>query len=84
MTRLALAGKCGPRGASGEMARPSSEDADSIPCEALVACARGADLFICDALCAGRDGAGRAERARELMHPTVPTGTGENAYTPGR
>ena len=43
--------------------------ADSVPCDALVACARDADLFVCDALCAARDGAAHARRARELMHP---------------
>lgn len=45
--------------------------ADSIPCPALLACARDADLFVCDALCAAADGPGRAERARELMHPVA-------------
>ena len=43
--------------------------ADSLPCDALVACARDADLFICDALCSALDGADRAARARQLMHP---------------
>lgn len=45
--------------------------ADSLPCEQLVACARGADLFICDAICAVRDGEQWAQRARTLMHPTA-------------
>lgn len=45
--------------------------ADSIPCDALVACAREADLFLCDALYAARDGAQAAARARLLMHPTA-------------
>lgn len=45
--------------------------ADSVPCDALIACARDADLFLCDALCAARDGEGRAARTRELMHPTA-------------
>ncbi len=45
--------------------------ADSLPCEQLVACARGADLFICDAICAVSDGKQWAERARTLMHPTA-------------
>ena len=44
--------------------------ADSIPCDALVACAQAADLFLCDALFAASDGPARAARARELMHPT--------------
>lgn len=45
--------------------------ADSVPCDELVACARDADLFLCDALCAALDGPGRAERTRALMHPTA-------------
>lgn len=45
--------------------------ADSRPCDALVACARGADLFLCDAICAESDGATAAGRARDLMHPTA-------------
>ncbi len=45
--------------------------ADSLPCAALVACARLADLFVCDAICAVRDGAQWAEHARRLMHPTA-------------
>ena len=45
--------------------------ADSIPCEQLVACARGADLFLCDAICAVSDGEYWAQRARTLMHPTA-------------
>jgi len=43
--------------------------ADGVPGGAMVACARDADLFLCDALCAARDGAEWAERARALMHP---------------
>lgn len=43
--------------------------ADGIPTDGMVACARDADLFICDALCAARDGAEWAARARNLMHP---------------
>lgn len=42
--------------------------ADSLPCEALVDCARGADLFVCDALCGSED---RPDAARNLMHPTA-------------
>ena len=41
--------------------------ADSRPCDALIECARGADLFVCDALC---DEAS-ASRAADLMHPTA-------------
>lgn len=45
--------------------------ADTIPCAAVVACARNADLFLCDAICADADGEVAANRARELMHPTA-------------
>lgn len=45
--------------------------ADSLPCDRLVACARGADLFICDAICATTDGESWVQRARHLMHPTA-------------
>ncbi len=45
--------------------------ADGIPGDAMVACARDADLFICDALCAARDGEEWATRARSLMHPVA-------------
>lgn len=45
--------------------------ADSVPCAALIDCARDADLFICDAICAERDGERWAEHARRLMHPTA-------------
>ncbi len=45
--------------------------ADSVPCDALVQCARGADLFICDAICANRDGEQWAAHARRLMHPVA-------------
>jgi ribonuclease BN (tRNA processing enzyme) len=45
--------------------------ADSLPCAGLAACARDADLFVCDALCAESDGAEAAERAHRLMHPTA-------------
>ena len=44
--------------------------ADSVPCDAVVACAREADLFLCDALYTERDGPTLAARARALMHPT--------------
>ena len=43
--------------------------ADSVPCEALVDCARGADLFLCDAIWAGVDQK-MASYARDIMHPT--------------
>ena len=45
--------------------------ADSLPCDQLIACARGADLFLCDAICAASDGENWAQRARTLMHPTA-------------
>ncbi len=45
--------------------------ADSLPCDALVACARNADLFICDALCAAKDGTHWETRTHELMHPVA-------------
>jgi ribonuclease BN (tRNA processing enzyme) len=45
--------------------------ADGVPTESMIACARDADLFVCDALCAIRDGAAWAERARALMHPVA-------------
>lgn len=43
--------------------------ADSLPCAALLDCAREADLFICDALCASTDY--DAQRISFLMHPTA-------------
>ncbi|MGE3915488.1 MAG: MBL fold metallo-hydrolase, partial [Hyphomicrobiaceae bacterium] len=45
--------------------------ADSRPCEALVAAARGADLFLCDALFAESQGEPYAAQTRRLMHPTA-------------
>ena len=45
--------------------------ADSLPCEGLNAAARNADLFICDTMCADRDGDSARNRARSLMHPTA-------------
>jgi len=45
--------------------------ADSLPCEGLTAAARNADLFICDTMCAERDGDGARDRTRSLMHPTA-------------
>ena len=41
--------------------------ADSLPCPALVECAKDADLFICDAMCAAGDA--YAVHADALMHP---------------
>jgi len=43
--------------------------ADGVPNAGMVECARDADLFLCDALCAEADGAEWAARARQLMHP---------------
>jgi ribonuclease BN (tRNA processing enzyme) len=51
--------------------RTLSFSADSLPCDSLVEAARGADLFICDAICAERDGEAARIRARDLMHPTA-------------
>ena len=45
--------------------------ADSLPCEGLTAVARDADLFICDTMCADRDGENARKRTRSLMHPTA-------------
>jgi ribonuclease BN (tRNA processing enzyme) len=45
--------------------------ADSLPCDRLMAAARDADLFICDAICAEKDGEAARSRARRLMHPTA-------------
>lgn len=45
--------------------------ADSLPCNALITCAREADLFICDALFAALDGEKLVASARELMHPVA-------------
>jgi ribonuclease BN (tRNA processing enzyme) len=45
--------------------------ADSLPCEGLDRAARNADLFICDSLCAERDGDRARERAQALMHTTA-------------
>ena len=44
---------------------------DSLPCEAVIACARSADLFLCDTICAETDGELAAKRAHDLMHPTA-------------
>lgn len=45
--------------------------ADTRPTDDIVACARNADLFVCDAICAEADGEAPAKRARDLMHPTA-------------
>lgn len=45
--------------------------ADSLPCDALIDCAREADLFLCDALYAASDAPALVDRARMLMHPTA-------------
>ena len=45
--------------------------ADTVPCGTVVECARHADLFVCDAICAEADGEASAKRARDLMHPTA-------------
>ncbi|MEZ4630709.1 MAG: MBL fold metallo-hydrolase [Deinococcales bacterium] len=43
--------------------------ADGLPCEAMIACAKDADLFICDAMCAAGDS--YAQNSGLLMHPTA-------------
>ena len=43
--------------------------ADSLPCATLMECAKEADLFICDAICASSDY--DEERIKFLMHPTA-------------
>jgi ribonuclease BN (tRNA processing enzyme) len=45
--------------------------ADTIACEQVRLCARGADLFLCDALCAEADGPKAVARARATMHATA-------------
>lgn len=45
--------------------------ADTVPCDTVVDCARNADLFVCDAICAEADGEAWAKRAHDLMHPTA-------------
>jgi ribonuclease BN (tRNA processing enzyme) len=51
--------------------RSVAYSADSVPCEALVECARDTDLFVCDALAAESEGVERLARVRRLMHPTA-------------
>lgn len=48
-----------------------SFSADSLPCAGLIRCARDADLFLCDAICAGGDDPRRVAEARRLAHPTA-------------
>lgn len=43
--------------------------ADSLPCDALIDCAKDADLFICDAICAAADP--YSKHSTELMHPVA-------------
>ena len=43
--------------------------ADTRPTDAIIACAKNADLFLCDAICAEADG--EVAAARDLMHPTA-------------
>ena len=45
--------------------------ADTLPCDEVIACAKNADLFLCDALCAELDGADAAACARSAMHATA-------------
>ncbi|HET8985205.1 MAG TPA: MBL fold metallo-hydrolase, partial [Trueperaceae bacterium] len=52
-------------------ARVLAYSADSLPCDALIDCARDADLFICDALSSRSEGEARLELTRQLMHPTA-------------
>ena len=45
--------------------------ADTLVCDDVVACARNADLFLCDTLCAELDGEQASRSARETMHSTA-------------
>lgn len=56
--------------------------ADGRPCDALVAAAKGADLFLCDALYAEAQGETFAAQAHRLMHPTAKQ-AGETARAAG-
>jgi len=51
--------------------RTVAYSADSLPCEGLNDVARNSDLFICDTMCAERDGDRARNRTRSLMHPTA-------------
>ena len=42
--------------------------ADTMPCDAIVACAKNADLFLCDAICAKADGERSVKMAHDRMH----------------
>jgi ribonuclease BN (tRNA processing enzyme) len=45
--------------------------ADCLPCEGALTVAKGADLFLCDAICAAGDGEHAVTHARRLMHPNA-------------
>lgn len=45
--------------------------ADTMACDEVVACARNADLFLCDSLCAELDGEAARKSARATMHSTA-------------
>ncbi|MEZ4710852.1 MAG: MBL fold metallo-hydrolase [Caldilineaceae bacterium] len=46
--------------------------ADSAPCDSLIACARNADLFLCDAICSSQEeDAAIVAGLRKLAHPTA-------------
>jgi ribonuclease BN (tRNA processing enzyme) len=45
--------------------------ADCRPCDGLSACARNADLFLCDAICATTDGPDAVARTLSHMHPSA-------------
>jgi ribonuclease BN (tRNA processing enzyme) len=45
--------------------------ADGLPGEAMVACARDADLFACDAMAATGQGPEVVQRVHDTMHPTA-------------
>jgi ribonuclease BN (tRNA processing enzyme) len=45
--------------------------ADCLPCDGAVACAKDADFFLCDAICADADGPEAIARARANVHPTA-------------
>jgi ribonuclease BN (tRNA processing enzyme) len=45
--------------------------ADTLPCNEIIACAKNADLFLCDALCAELDGEEAVARALSALHATA-------------
>jgi ribonuclease BN (tRNA processing enzyme) len=45
--------------------------ADCRPCAGAFTCARDADLFLCDAICATTDGADAVDRTITHMHPSA-------------